>query len=356
MPDAMISMFSHNFIFSTYEVADMSDFTIFIYALICKPVYFLFMFIAAHYFANKDNSTTLLEKKSNIIIAIPILSLVVLVTIYYFSMKNVPSKNEQFLIVSSLLCLLIINIISIWLYEYIKKQQIKLIKMAQNRQLQQDTEQYNRLLSTQDEGQKMLIHDIKNHLYTIYDLCKNKDAAGVASYLDSLFEFPALQKTVTFSDNVQLNLLLTRYTDLYKEGNVKFDIDVQNSDLDFMQPDDITSLICNMLDNAYEAARTQKDGAVSIRISDNKTASASVISVTNSCHEAPQVKKNSIFATTKSDKSMHGFGTRIMSYVAEKYNGHIETYFDDNDRSFHAIVLLHRDYNEKVHKERVISL
>lgn len=347
LPDAILSLFFYNSIYSTYETADMSNPTIFIYAIICKSFYFLSVFIATRFFEKQDNFEPLIDKKSNIIISIPILSLVVLITLYYFSTKEITSESERTLIIVSLFCVLIINIISIWLYEYTKSQQKKLLALELSHQMEQDTLQYNKILTLQDEEQKIMIHDIKNHLHAIYDLCEDENISGATEYIDNLLNSPALHKKIVFSKNNHLNLLLGRYVTLCEKENIIFNIDVQNSDLDFMQPEDITALICNLLDNATRAAKDLPDASVNLKIIDNKANHIAVISVSNSCRIAPHTDSGSIFETTKPDKLKHGFGTRSTYRISEKYNGNIQTDFDNENKTFHTIVMLRKDYKER---------
>ena len=347
LPDAILSLFFRDSIYNIYKTADMSNPTIFIYAIICKSVYFFFVFIAVRFWGKKNNSQLLIDKKSNIIIAIPLLSLFVLLTLYYFSTKDITSESERTLIMINLVCIFIINIISIWLYEHTKNQQQKFLKLFLSHQMQQDTLQYNKILTLQDEDQKIMIHDIKNHLHAVYDLCEEGNVTDATAYIDNLLNSPALHKTLVFSKNNHLNLLLGRYVTLCEKENITFSIDVQNSDMDFMKPEDITALICNLLDNATESSKGLPDSFVELKITDNEANHIAVISVSNTCRTAPETGRDRLPSTTKQDNLRHGFGTRSMRRISEKYDGDIQTYFDNENKVFHTIIMLRTNYHER---------
>ncbi len=176
---------------------------------------------------------------------------------------------------------------------------------------------------------------------------KGGNVADATTYIDNLLNSPALHKTLVFSKNNHLNLLLGRYVTLCKKENITFSIDVQNSDVDFMQPEDITALICNLLDNATESAKELPDALIELKITDNEASHTAVISVSNTCRTAPETGRNKLPSTTKQDKIRHGFGTRSMRRISEKYDGDIQTYFDNENKIFHTIIMLRTNYKER---------
>ena len=78
----------------------------------------------------------------------------------------------------------------------------------------------------------------------------------------------------------------------------------------------------NALDNALEAARQTPEGWVSVRARADK--GLLMLQVENSAPGLPVREKNGRFATTKADKSAHGFGLAGMEEIARRCGGTLE--------------------------------
>jgi len=99
---------------------------------------------------------------------------------------------------------------------------------------------------------------------------------------------------------------------------------------------DICSLISNLLDNAIEACRKVPDNR-EIHIHSNIRGGYLAVIVENSC--VGNVKKSSSgFLSTKQNPKEHGYGTKIIQAIAEKYDGRF--YLETELNFAKAVVLL----------------
>lgn len=85
-----------------------------------------------------------------------------------------------------------------------------------------------------------------------------------------------------------------------------------------MSAPDICGLLSNAYDNAIESCTLQKDAFIRTEV--NTTRNYTVIQITNSISKKVRIQNNSM-ATTKDDKTTHGYGTIIMKRIAHKYGG-----------------------------------
>ena len=77
--------------------------------------------------------------------------------------------------------------------------------------------EYYKTLFTQNKNQRILIHDIRNHLTSIARLNEQNDHEKIRQYLNSLLNSPALQNSAYVSDNEMLNSILCHYIKLCQD-------------------------------------------------------------------------------------------------------------------------------------------
>ena len=86
---------------------------------------------------------------------------------------------------------------------------------------------------------------------------------------------------------------------------------------------DLCSLFTNLIDNALEAIQRQgiENGVVEVGI--NQKNAALYICILNPVDEKLGRENLLSLKTTKKDKAFHGYGTRIVDSIVQKYNGQI---------------------------------
>ena len=88
--------------------------------------------------------------------------------------------------------------------------------------------------------------------------------------------------------------------------------------------EDICAIVANLVDNAAEECRRLlADGAekAKLRLEIYPHQSYLYIKCMNSTDRTSLIKRKGGLITTKADASLHGYGTKIVSRLAEKYNG-----------------------------------
>lgn len=99
---------------------------------------------------------------------------------------------------------------------------------------------------------------------------------------------------------------------------------------------DLSSMMNNLLDNAFEAASKTENGKITLIIKRNESGKR-IIDVVNSCAEAP-VTNNGELVSTKSG-GIHGIGTKSIKASAEKYDGDCEWMYDEISKTFRVIIV-----------------
>ena len=117
-----------------------------------------------------------------------------------------------------------------------------------------------------------------------------------------------------------MDAVLLSKTALCREKDIDFSYSVQPLENIKIGAADLSSLLSNLLDNAVEAAAQTTEPFVRLTIT--KYNAYYTICVENSYMGKKSLKESvGALNSTKSDKAPHGYGTRIISDIAQKYDG-----------------------------------
>lgn len=333
-------------VYFDYKSADFK-YTLFImYFFIGKGLYFIFLFFITCFIRKKSSHNNKGGKIYYLISVVPIFSVIILI-IYYKILEGIslPKLYEHFMFVSAL-CILIINFLTIFIFEYIQTRQEKITKLELDLQISSDAIRYNKLIEQQDENQKILIHDIKRHLQAISLICQKNNYVEAKKYTERLLSDSTLTQTFHFSQNEYLNLILSKYIPICKHNHISLKIDAQNSQIDFMVKEDITALFCNIIDNAIESSLSIPNAYIELKIVTTPQNCSTLISCTNSCRTAPK-KSSTYYQTNKDNKVYHGIGLRSIEKITNKYHGSMQCYYQEATKEFHTVLILYNDKNRR---------
>lgn len=211
-------------------------------------------------------------------------------------------------------------------YGLLDEQDKKLKEFEKEQQFVELNNSYMQVLETQNNEMHMIVHDVKNH-YAAIAAMDNVD--DVRSYVDSIASDIQKYRVIRLTDNKMLDLLLSKYKVECSADGVEFNTEVKTANLDYIDDSDLSIIICNLLDNAVQAAAksTAKQVALSLRRVNN----FDVLTVTNSCDAEPQTKDGKII-TSKRDKTSHGYGMRLIEKYARKNNAEYEWHYDNDKK------------------------
>lgn len=225
-------------------------------------------------------------------------------------------------------------------------------------QKEYDTLEYYKAIISNDEQQHILIHDIKNHLNTLAALNESGSKDKVDSYIQNIMASDVFKNPRRLCDHETMNIILARYMNLCRENNVTFTIDIRSNTLVRFTDTDITTLFCNLLDNALAAAKSARvlydtridkeehdkeweavyAAFITLDIKHSNTHQTLIVLV-NSCPTDPFSNDGKLY-TTKSNKQFHGYGLRSVQKIVAKNNGNMEQYYKADGNEFHTIILM----------------
>lgn len=265
---------------------------------------------------------------------LPISSLFIIIVVRLFTNDQIFSLQENVLCISSISALLISNIVVYLIYEKAEKSNQKLIELELSNQKDNINMQYLGLLEKKNEQMQIITHDYKNNILTIADMT---DSVEIKEYINSMVGEIKKYNQIAKTKNKLLDIILNKYTDMCEAAGILFDVNVSTDNLDFISNYDISSLFNNILDNAYEAALKSKQKNIYLEIS-RVLGSYHKIIVRNSSDFQPKTHNDKLIST-KTYKESHGFGTKSIQKVVNKYHGELQWDYDDNKKEFKLIIL-----------------
>lgn len=202
--------------------------------------------------------------------------------------------------------------------------------MSRQNRIMRENELMENMLRTMNEQQKMSreavniinikCHDLK---YRISKISKIENIDDQREYIEDVKDALTIYDNVFHTGNDSLDLVLTEKSLLCNEYAVRFSCMADGKLLQFMHSADIYALFGNLLDNAIECVRQEKDQEkriISLYL--NERSQGVFIHMENYCN-SQLVFEDDLPVTTKEDKKYHGFGVRSIRYIVEKYDGEV---------------------------------
>ena len=164
-----------------------------------------------------------------------------------------------------------------------------------------------------------LYHDLNNHLNILYQLLDNGDGNEAKKYIKNISKPILKLSQITWTGVDVVDVIINSKIKIMEEQGIKYEINVEFPQNTNIMPNDICTILANLLDNAIEAAdKSQNPKSISLTI--RKINHFLMIQVLNSCIENKN-KFTQYPETTKKDKELHGWGLPSVKSTVEKYDG-----------------------------------
>lgn len=195
-------------------------------------------------------------------------------------------------------------------------------------QLQFDSEQKNsRIIRHMYEEIREVRHDIKNHLLCISLLAEQDRCGEILEYIQDFSEKQrTMEYTFVFTGNDVFDAIVNTKLSVAEQDGVKCSAQIEGTEFPMSQSD-VSVLLGNLLDNAYEAAKMAEDKRIDMCLS--RQGAYVRIRIQNTVKH-PVLEMNPELVTSKADKEIHGYGTKNIRKIVERYDG-ILRYHEEGD-------------------------
>lgn len=265
------------------------------------------------YFFNKEERTVIRAKEILFLTVMTVLEILFIV----YATNNVLSDISGVYLVLLSCGFLFINVYVMHLIEqvaHVAKLQRDL--SLSNQQMSLQLKYYSELKEKQEVSRKV-VHDVKKHLQTVDGLYSSGCMSEAVNYSLLLQdELDKLQWGFTHNNKI-LETIIGSKLEQAKLVGIKFTVDLEDINLDFVEDLDITAIFANLLDNSFEACLELKPELRFINLTMYKHKNFIMINVSNNY---VLIKSNGkLFNTTKKNHS--GIGLSNISSAVNKYGG-----------------------------------
>lgn len=302
-----------------------------------KTLYFAIAYIASKV-SIKEKGKIHYKDISYLLFFLPLSSIGTIISFTYLSINyEIEQFTKLFFAIISMI-LLVVNIIVFLVHESMVNTLEKNTELILEKQKNEINSEYYDELKKQYDLSNILIHDIKKCLLNIRELSTIKDNKKIIDYIDSIYEGYEIKSLKQYSNNKLVNVIVSRYSQLCANDNIYFSVDIRDVNFSFISDSDLTALLDNLLENAYEASKNVEYKEICLSI-DYYNEKYLLIKLVNSSIESPVLNGNSI-VSSKIDKEIHGMGTKKIYKIAKKYNGNVKYNYRKSESLFISTILL----------------
>lgn len=311
-----------------------------IFAIFSKLMFFTVIYIILHFLKGLQNRGEQQDRSAFLLASVPIASIFAMITFTKISDSFDLPSGLNWMVTLSAVLLLAINLLTFGIEQYNRKKNLEFTEMQLLLQKESDSAQYYEMLLSQHENQSILIHDIKKHLQSINTLNDRREHDKIKEYIRELMRSSDLKEVPRLCDHEMLNAILARYGRQCLDRHIAFHADIRSGIIDLIANTDITSLFCNLLDNAVEAAECIPGSFIEINVCRHEKTPFTIITVINSCRKNPFEEPSGRLITAKPNKRKHGFGIKSIQKIVVKYHGDMQMYYDQESHTFHTVITL----------------
>lgn len=215
-----------------------------------------------------------------------------------------------------------LDIYLIYLFESIS-QKYRLereIDLKEQQEIMQNT--YYKTIETQYDHYRRLIHDMKNHIQTLEELYVTGDRDAANEYTQNFYNKIDKMGSRFKCSNRTLTIIMNDKLLKCDENGISVNIEIEDINLDFISSFDMTTIFCNLFDNAIEASIELPIEKRQIKILIFRHKCFIAINISNN-YSGFLISEENSFKSTKGNRHM-GVGLRNVKDTIEKYNGTLQ--------------------------------
>ncbi len=222
----------------------------------------------------------------------------------------------------------------------------------QNRELQSfmymQKQQYDYQLQ-QSVAVRRFKHDLVNHIGVVRELINEKKTEEAKEYIDTIWNIQDVFDLKIHTGDSFLDIIVNYYSYLAVKENIEFAVWGKLTERMPLEMFDITTLMGNILQNAFEAAIKADVPRIRVELVEHKEEIFVVVS--NSVAKRVNTKAD-FFMTSKEDKENHGFGLKNIAATVEKYHGecYMESILENREVLFQISIAIPTAKAEEIKK------
>ena len=264
------------------------------------------------------------------------LRLILYFVLFFYSLLNIfvivysvsVLETEEFnlLLLINLGCIIFANLYFLYFVQYVEENNE--LKMELELNEQQADIQFAYYVEQEKKYHESLsvLHDVNKHIRTIEELYQRSNVEDAVNYTKDISNILKPLVPTQFTNSPILNILLKDKINIAEQNNINCQTEIENVDLSFMQPIDITTIFGNLLDNAIEAQQAVS-GEKYILIKISVFHQMVSVRIENS---AAEIKKWNYNKPVSTKGKNHGIGLLNVEKAVEHYEGSVKLNYEAN--------------------------
>ena len=315
-----------------WEDSDYNTITAIAYELLTMALVFMFLFLLARVRSKNDNTP----------MPLPVMGIATVLMLMVNSFVA-DDFTSPFIISSDVAkpVLLILVLLTVWLLFFLRvtrkeRDGFKALNKI-NEELVDSQTKYFEASAKADSEIRAIRHDMKNNIQVLMLLLEQGEHDKMREYLEEMGENLTSADISAHTGNTIADSIIAEKTAKAEALGLSFECSGRITDIE-ISPVDMCKMLANLLDNAIEAASAPElseieDSQKIIKLVFKKTDNFFMISVTNPCIRAPQIKDGKI-VTSKKDSKNHGFGIHNIETAAAVYGGELNVSCEEKQYGF----------------------
>lgn len=278
------------------------------------------------------------EEKSAFAVGLAVI--VIILNVFLSRLASSGYSNDAFLstVVCRLYSVLCCILVLAELFGVFRQNSLERDKMIMEHLIMQSKDQ-QQIIGDSLDFINIKCHDLKKQITSLKKIASTRERNEMIEELEQSVQ---LYDSAAKTGNAAIDLVFTEISWRCLKNSVKFDYIIDGSDYDFMVMEDIYSMFFNALDNAIESVEREEDtDKRMISLKSVLQGDLLYVQVLNYCTLKPEFKDGLPLTTKKDGSNLHGFGTKSLRYIAEKYGGSVRMGLTD-DGFFDLEILLKR--------------
>ncbi|WP_310604327.1 GHKL domain-containing protein [Anaerosporobacter sp.] len=291
---------------------------------IISKLFTLVLIIIIRCVLRNENIQHLSKEYTVLLLLIPVGSMFVIYNIFSLTVNINKTQRQIYTSLQGLLIMLLINVL---IFKVI-------IKLSEESELRRENTVYAQQLelcnihmkekeSVMQESRNAR-HDLKYHFIVMMKMIEMKEIDKLDIYLSKLIKENKYEKLgIARTDNIVVDALVNAKFFYAQENEISFEVHLNIPTQLPFENADISILLGNILDNAFEASIQLPVARRHVELIMKLEKNALIIVLKNAYNGVVLKDKNGKPMTTKKDSVNHGLGLKSVVRIAEKYCGSV---------------------------------
>lgn len=194
-----------------------------------------------------------------------------------------------------------------------------------------EQEKYIELVVAKDQEMRRFRHDIKEHMWIISECSKNGQYVQLNEYIDQIYGKINDFTTESYTGVISLDAVIYEKQRVAEAEGIRFSWKINKKSIpERLDIFDLCTVFVNIFNNAIEACRDLEEDKKSIDILLKVDDDRLYIRQSNRINQIVMFDDDGTPISTKNDKKNHGFGSKNIKAVANKYDGYVEYKVQDD--------------------------